>query len=158
MDRRVVSRFFDITSNVTENFLVLVSWCTYAGGSKGNMFRKIIAGLKGLYILNFTTRCQFISKALIPTYTPTSQVCEKFTSPWTLCIAWLLKTCQSVGTKKISHRRLHLHFIIPMVLRVFRMFGDDSCFLWNACLDLCLKGEILISKYIGVFCFHLWFF
>lgn len=123
------------------------------------MFRNAIAGLKALHILNLITWCQFVPKVLTPMHIPTYKGVWEFTSPWTLCIVRLLKIYHSVGTKK-THWGFCLHFLIPVMLRVFHTLFGNCCFLWNACLYLCLRSEFLIFRCIGVFLFSfsLWFF
>lgn len=82
------------------------------------MFRNAIAGLKGLHTLNLITWCQFVPKVLTPMHIPTCKGVWEFTSPWTLCIVRLLEIYHSVGTKK-THWGFCLHFLIPVMLRVF---------------------------------------
>ena len=58
-------------------------------------------------------------RSLYQSIFPPIRFVERFTFPWTLKIVRLFKICQSVGTKKASHWRFHLHFIILMMLSLY---------------------------------------
>ena len=55
-------------------------------------------------------------RSLYQSIFPPPRFVERFTFPWTLKIVRFFKICQSVGTKKASHWRFYLHFIILMML------------------------------------------